>query len=118
MSGLGSNAVRMQGFASLSCVALFLFLAAFPMLGQDHGQRKIRSQVAPIYPELARRMSINGVVRLKVTVAPNGTAKDVKVVGGHPVLVNAAMDAVKKWKFESADAESIETVQVTFVPQD
>ena len=45
-------------------------------------------------------MNIVGTVRLAVIVAPNGTVKSSKPLGGHPVLVNAAMDAVKQWKFE------------------
>ena len=47
-------------------------------------------------------MSIAGTVRLAVVVAPNGTVKSSKPVGGHPLLVNAAMDAMKQWKFEPA----------------
>ena len=64
--------------------------------------RKAKSRVAPVYPEIARRMSITGTVKLAVVVSPNGAVKSTKVVGGHPVLVNAALDAVKQWKFEPA----------------
>jgi protein TonB len=79
--------------------------------------RKARVRVAPEYPDLARRMSITGVVRLAVVVAPNGTVKNAKVVGGHPVLVNAAMNAMKQWKFEPAPTESRGTVEFQFQPQ-
>ena len=47
-------------------------------------------------------MSITGTVKLAVVVAPNGTVKSAKPVGGHPLLVNAAMDAMKQWRFEAA----------------
>jgi hypothetical protein len=43
--------------------------------------------------------------------------KDTKVIGGHPILVNAAVDAVKRWKFESASAESINTLEFKFQPE-
>ena len=79
--------------------------------------RKAKTKVAPVYPDIARRMSITGVVKLAVVVAPNGTVKSSKAVGGHPVLVNAAMDAMKQWKFESASTESTGIVEFRFQPQ-
>jgi protein TonB len=73
--------------------------------------------VAPVYPDVARRMSITGTVRLAVVVSPNGAVKSSKAVGGHPLLVNAAMDAIKRWKFEPAPAESSGIVEFNFQPQ-
>jgi TonB family protein len=46
----------------------------------------------------------------------NGSVKDAKVMGGHPVLVNAAMDAVKKWRFEAGPGESTGVVEFRFDP--
>jgi TonB family protein len=83
---------------------------------QDEITRKVKSKVAPVYPELARRMSISGVVKVQVVVAQNGTVKSTKVVGGHPLLVNAATDAVKKWKFEPAAEETTGIVEFKFDP--
>ena len=80
--------------------------------------RKAKTKVAPIYPDVARRMNVSGTVRLSVVVAPNGTVKSSKVIGGHPVLVNAAMDAMKQWKFEPAPTESSGVVEFKFQPQD
>ena len=79
--------------------------------------RKVKTRVSPIYPDIARRMNISGVVRLVVTVAPNGTVKNIKAIGGHPLLVNAAQEAVKKWRFESASAEDSGVVELTFRPE-
>jgi TonB family protein len=78
--------------------------------------RKPKSKVAPVYPELARRMNITGVVKVQITVAANGSVKDAKLVGGHPVLANAALDAVKKWRFEAAPQESTGIVEFRFDP--
>ncbi|MGA9814918.1 MAG: energy transducer TonB [Terriglobales bacterium] len=83
----------------------------------DELTRKPKTKVAPIYPDVARRMGVSGTVKLSVVVAPNGTVKSSKVVGGHPVLVNAAMDAMKQWKFESAPTESSGIVEFKFQPQ-
>jgi TonB family protein len=79
--------------------------------------RKAKTKVAPVYPEIARRMNIGGTVRLAVIVAPNGTLKSSKAVGGHPLLVNAAMEAMKQWKFEPAQTESSGIVEFKFKPQ-
>ena len=95
-----------------------LFGAVFSVggFGQSNIDRKVKTRVSPNYPEIARKMGITGVVKLQVVVAANGTVKETKVIGGHPILINAAVDAVKKWKFETASAESTGTVEVKFDP--
>lgn len=84
--------------------------------GQEEITRKVKSKVAPAYPELAKRMNISGVVRIQVTVAANGSIKDATLVGGHPVLANAALDAVRKWRYEAGPAESSGIVVFRFSP--
>jgi TonB family protein len=78
--------------------------------------RKLKSKVAPEYPALARRMKIMGVVKLEVTVAPNGSVRGAKVVGGHPILVNAALEAVKRWRFETSNEETVGILEFHFDP--
>jgi TonB family protein len=80
--------------------------------------RKTKTKVSPTYPELARRMNISGTVKFLIVVAPSGSVKDTKVVGGNPLLVNAASDALKKWRFEPGESESSGTVEFKFQPQD
>ena len=89
-----------------------------PAMAQGELTRKAKSKVAPAYPALARRMNITGTVKVLVVVSPSGNLKDTKVVGGNPLLVNAAMDALRKWKFEPADSDSTGTVEFKFQPQD
>jgi TonB family protein len=79
--------------------------------------RRAKSKVQPIYPELARKMNISGTVKIEVVVAPNGTVKDARVVGGHPVLANAALDAAKKWRFEPGSGESSGVIDFKFEPR-
>lgn len=87
-------------------------------VGEDNEiGRKVKSKVSPSYPEIARRMNISGTVKLVVVVAPNGVVKSTKVLGGHPLLVSAAEEAVKKWKFETAPAEDSGVVEFTFKPE-
>jgi TonB family protein len=83
---------------------------------QEQIARKLKSKVAPIYPELARRMNIVGVVKVQITVEKNGAIKNTKLVGGHPILAGAAMDAVKKWRYESGSEETTGVVEFHFDP--
>jgi membrane protein involved in colicin uptake len=50
-------------------------------------------------------------------VAPNGTVKSLQIKGGHPVLAQAAADAVRKWKWVQATHETKEPVVVKFDPE-
>lgn len=79
--------------------------------------RKVASRVAPVYPELAKRMHIRGTVKVEAIVRPNGSVKSTRVLGGNPVLVDAAQDAVGKWKFEPAQTETTEVIQLSFEGQ-
>jgi protein TonB len=79
--------------------------------------RRAKNKVQPLYPELARKMNLAGTVKIQVLVAPNGTVKEARVVGGHPVLANAALDAAKKWRFEPAAGESSGVIDFKFEPR-
>jgi TonB family protein len=110
----------MPKFAAL-VAAVFMSLASLA-IGQGtaspiHIERKVTQRVAPDYPELARRMNIHGVVRVEALVRPNGTVKSTRVLGGNPVLANAATTAVEKWKFEPTQSETTEVVQIAFDEQ-
>ncbi len=76
--------------------------------------RKLKSGQPPEYPELARKMNIKGTARVMVTIAPDGIVKEVKEVGGHPLLIDALVRAVKKWKYEPASKESVIEVKADF----
>ena len=104
-------------------VTLFLTVAIILMASlagaQDNAaaalsDRKVATRVAPVYPELAKKMHIRGVVRVEAIVRPNGSVKSTRVLGGNPVLVEAAADAVAKWKFIASQGETTEVVQLVF----
>jgi TonB family protein len=99
----------------ITIVAIFA-VPAQVMRGQDAAETKraVKTRVTPTYPELARRMNVHGKVRLELTVAPDGTVRNVHAVGGHPLLVSAAQDAVRNWKFEPAPKETIQTIEFNF----
>jgi len=83
---------------------------------QSELSRKVVSRMAPQYPDLARRMLISGTVKIEATVSPNGRVKSTKVIGGSPVLMKAALDALQSWKWESTPSESKELIELTFRP--
>ena len=106
---LGSTA----GVAIVSPTSMF----AQQEIKTDELTRKPKTKVSPVYPELAKRMSITGTVRLSVVVSANGQVKNTKAIGGHPILVSAAMDAMKQWRFEPAAVESSGVVEFKFQRQ-
>ena len=65
---------------------------------------------------LARGMNLQGSVRVEAVVAPDGSAKTVKIKGGHPLLAQAAHDAIQKWKWAPASNETRELIEVKFIP--
>jgi len=80
----------------------------------DEGKRKVKSKVAPAYPELAKRMNVSGKVKIEVVITPDGHVKSTRVIGGHPLLVQACQDAVKEWKFAPAPEETTQIVEFEF----
>ncbi len=70
--------------------------------------------VRPIYPELARQAHIEGRVSLNCLIRTDGTVDKIEVKRGHPLLIQAATDAVSKWKFKptvlNGKAVEMETV--------
>ena len=81
---------------------------------KESAGRKVKSSVKPAYPEVARQMHITGTVRLEATVTPDGRVRDTRVIGGSPMLAQEASNAVKKWKYEEAAKETVETVEVVY----
>jgi TonB family protein len=61
---------------------------------------RVRNKVPPVYPEAARQARIEGVVKLRVIIAKDGTITHMEVVSGHPLLTQAALDAVRQWVYE------------------
>lgn len=80
----------------------------------DEGKRKVKTRVSPAYPELAKRMNVAGKVKIEVVITPDGHVKSARVVGGHPLLVQACEDAVKEWKFVPANEETTQMVEFEF----
>jgi TonB family protein len=102
---------------TLSCVTFFGPAATAQSPQSSAELRRIVRKVPPYYPEIAKRMNLAGTVKVLAIVSPDGTVKSVQPVGGSPVLLQAAQDAVNKWKFAAAGAESKEMIELRFDPQ-
>lgn len=102
---------------TLAAGMIFFYTLGWPWNTGAEAQsatRKLKTSVPPEYPELARRLNLKGVARVQVKVAPEGAVKEVRELGGNPVLLDALIRAVKKWKYEPADKESVVEVQFDF----
>jgi TonB family protein len=80
----------------------------------DTAKRKVKTRVVPDFPVLAKQMNVTGKVKIEVTISPDGRVTSTKVVGGSPLLVGSALDAIKKWRFESAPKETSEIIEFDF----
>ncbi len=94
------------------CMVLALVFT-FSLFSFAASERRIKNKVNPAYPEMAKRNGLSGTVKLEVLVAGDGSVRNIKVVGGHPVLAEAAVSAVKQWRYESGP-ESTQIVDVKF----
>jgi TonB family protein len=70
----------------------------------------------PVYPEVAKRLRLVGVVKVQVVVAPDGRIKETRVIGGHPVLVSSVEETLKNWKYAPASTESTLQLEFNFHP--
>jgi periplasmic protein TonB len=80
---------------------------------------KLVNKVQPMYPPLARQTRISGTVRLHAIIAKNGSVEQLEVISGHPLLVQAALDAVRQWKYQptTLNGDNVEvdtTIDVIF----
>jgi TonB family protein len=110
--------MRMRYVLILFLISSTFFGPAESAQGQQSSTENVRRivrQTTPSYPELAKRMNLGGTVKVLAVVAADGSVKSVEPVGGSPVLIKAAQDAVAKWKF-APGAESRETVELHFTP--
>ncbi len=96
--------------AARTVLAMTLILPALSLPAQE--TRKAISNPVPVYPEVAKRLHLVGVVKMIVVVAPDGRIKETRVIGGHPLLVSSVEETLKNWKYAPASTES--TVQLEF----
>ena len=97
---------------------MFCLLSAIRVRAEQESrtERKLISRVEPDYPPVLKMRQIGGTVRLEVTIRPNGSVENPRVLGGNPVLAESAIAAVKKWKYAPAEMANTTTISLEFNP--
>jgi len=103
--------ISVRSLVRIASVAVLTAVIATSAVAQSG--RAVKSKVTPSYPELAKRMNVNGAVKVELVVAPNGSVKTAKAIGGHPLLIDAAVAAAKQFKYEAGE-ETKEVVEFKF----
>ncbi len=111
--------MRARHFWVLFLLLSTCFVASRSALSQSSSPdaRRVVRKTLPQYPEIAKRMNLVGTVKVLATVSPDGSVKSVQPMGGSPVLIQSASDAVSKWKFSPGSAETKELIELHFDPQ-
>ena len=94
-------------------IAVCLALAGTLKAGETV-ERKIIYYEQPDYPSIAARMDIHGAVKFKIWISSDGTVRRVEYIGGHPLLAQSALKAVKEWKYEPSSKETTAQVEIKF----
>jgi TonB family protein len=95
-------------------IFLIIVLLACGVNATAQSERKVIQREEPEYPELAKKMNLHGTVKLKIWISPDGSVRRLEYVGGHPVLAESALKAVKGWHYEAASKESNTIVGLKF----
>jgi TonB family protein len=103
---------------------VLLALANLPRMrvaasGSSQSSRRCGQAAIPLYPPLARQTHVQGTVVLHAIIARDGSVKELQYVSGHPLLIDSAMDAVRKWRYQPTfiDGKPVEVdtqIEVTF----
>jgi TonB family protein len=88
-------------------------------MGGQQIRNMLVEKLQPVYPADALQMRLEGTVRLHVIIGKDGTVQQIEVISGHPLLVQAALDAVRHWRYKVTllNGEPVEvdtTVDVVF----
>ena len=119
--------MRTVGLTILWVLMLCTLLGAQPptptllRVTRETQERQLLRRVEPMYPEVARARHIRGIVTLEILIDVEGRVRNARVISGHPLLTQAALDAVRQWvyrptTFNNAPAEVVTSDYVVFPP--
>ena len=117
-SNQGSLSMRTRYFLLVLLLACILGIAGITR-SQDSSNpagRKVVRRTMPVYPAMAKKMNLSGTVKIFAVVAPDGSVKTTQPMGGSPLLIQAAQEAISTWKFAPASSESKELIELHFNP--
>jgi TonB family protein len=111
-----ARSCRRARTALLLALAMVCLGVTLRSQAQDAPARKVITRVEPKYPATLERLYIGGVVKLEVVVAANGSVESAALIGGNPILGQAAIAAVKQWKYAAGPAKTTVTERLEFDP--
>jgi protein TonB len=81
-------------------------------VGGGVSEANLIHRVQPVYPPLAKTTHIEGAVEFTATISKQGLIENLQLVGGHPLLVNAAREAILQWKYRPTllNGEPVEVI--------
>jgi periplasmic protein TonB len=87
------------------------------VVSQGVSQGMLQNKIEPVYPIIARKARVQGTVTLRAIISTQGTIESLQVVDGHPMLVAAALDAVKQWRYKpyTLSGQPVEVETTVFV---
>jgi TonB family protein len=103
-----------MGLRRSTCAAILFCALAAGAFGQE--TRKAISKPTPRYPEIAKQLKLVGTVKVEILIGPDGKIKYTNIVGGHPILIDATLDALRGWKYEPAKTTTAATLAFDFHP--
>ena|ERR1700674_4277861 len=110
-----------NALAAFGLTLLVLLAPVSPSAAQvervDKSHRRVVRTSEPDYPTIVKNAHIGGSVRLNVTVLANGDVARVDILGGNPIFVASAINAVRTWKYAPAASQTKEEVQINFTPK-
>jgi TonB family protein len=108
-----TSRVCLSNVRMLVCFALVSCLLPMALSSQENEPKPLK-KVIPLYPEVLKRMGISGTVRLKVTIATDGSVKEIEARGGSAIFTESVSKAVKQWRYPPSDKQRVADVSVEF----
>src|SRR5262245_54291461 len=99
MTNSFNKTFRLLVFTLIGCAIGSVWAKAQTQLSPEEAEKLVVDKPTPKYPAIAEKARIQGVVKLKITVSETGTVNAVETISGHPFLVGAATEAVKKRRY-------------------
>lgn len=114
LSPCTTSATSRRKQASVGMLSIALGLLFLNPLQAHADDRPVVHKVAPVYPEMAKRLHITGTVKVLTTIDAGGSVTKVEGQGSNKILSSAAEDAVKHWKFAAGSGVDTMTIQINF----
>jgi TonB family protein len=97
------------------CLAFALTFVPAAVVPQENPPPRLLKKVIPAYPEILKKMNVSGTVKVQVTIAADGSVKDVEVKGGNAIFIDSVAAAVRNWKFVPGERQRTADVTVNFL---